>query len=115
MRIVCVPAVNPSIARRNGTTPPSGYLALLPFRLPFCQAALRLAHWSRLTPTAAREGDGNAMSQNVARRIADARFANDSNRSQAEPWAIPSTPFELDIGASAGPAVEGDGTTSGYT
>src|SRR5262249_21935862 len=47
----CVPGVNPSIANRNGTTRPSAYAELFPFRSPFCQlhGVVSFAHWSRLT------------------------------------------------------------------
>src|SRR5829696_213488 len=55
MWIVCVPADSPWTSSRNGTTSPSAYAELLPFRSPFCheQFAVRglFAHWSRLTPT----------------------------------------------------------------
>src|SRR6266540_2535655 len=46
-----LPAASPSMANRNGTTSPSAYAELLPFRSPFCQAhgVASFAHWSRLT------------------------------------------------------------------
>src|SRR5262245_27785572 len=59
----------PSIASRNGTIPPSGYLELLPLRLPFCQATSLLAHWSRLTPVDAARTPGTP--QTNRRRTTD--------------------------------------------
>src|SRR4029450_9786433 len=55
----------PSTAYRNGTTFPSAYAELLPFRSPFCQlhGVVSLAHWSRLTfrPAALALGAGSPV------------------------------------------------------